>query len=133
MTVSSLYSQKSNNQLLIGEWQGPNNTTLILKSNGSGLQKLTSLGCDLKMKSWSATGNILTIYWDMTPIQCTDNKGNPYTHTPKIERDQPVFTITQQEKFVSGLKMTEYKLVLDNKEFNSYGIYFRYEIPESDE
>lgn len=121
---------QSNSRLLIGDWQGPNSTTLVFEAGGAGHQLLSSLDCTLKMKSWSASGNILTVTWDMTPIKCKDAKGNPFTHTPKIEVDKPVFTITQENTSLNGIKMIKYTLVLDNKEFNSKGTYFRYEVPE---
>jgi hypothetical protein len=128
MTFAS--AAQSNSRLLIGDWQGPNSTTLVFEAGGAGHQVLSTLECTLKMKSWSASGNILTINWDMTPIRCKNNKGEQFTHTPKIEVDKPLFTISQENVTVNGLKMIKYTLVLDNKEFNSKGTYFRFEMPE---
>jgi hypothetical protein len=128
------HSQSIANTDLIGEWYGPNSTTLYLNSNGTGEMEMSTLDCSMKMVSWSATASTLNITWNMAPIQCTDpNTGDPYTHAPKIEFDKPQYTITITNASASGIATKTFSMTLNNKEYNSIATYIKVEVEETDE
>lgn len=133
-TTTLSFSQSIANKDLIGEWYGPNSTTLYLNSNGTGEMEMSTLECTMKIVSWSATATTLNITWNMTPIQCVNpSTGEAYTHTPKIEFDKPQYTITTTNASSSGIATKTFSMTLNNKEYNSVATYIKVEVEETEE
>lgn len=125
---------KETKNKLIGNWQGPNNTKLVLEANGKGYLYHEQAQCKLLLNSWNSNNSILVLNWNLSAVNCFNSyTKEKFDFVPKEQSERIKYTIISKTKeFGNGYKIPMYYLTLDNLNRASKGTYIRENMDDID-